>query len=304
MVYDFLIGHMKLRRTNSVRYLWVCAVVAVAGGSHGQQTAAPNQDESDGLRQETADRLRGARLVGSNDALAMELPNGELIAFFSDTGRWCLRPQSRGGVIKIDCTVEDGPAYYFEESTRALIEVCSFWVPDPYRCPPKEWPVEVANCDGALPDGIVGTWRFSALPSAGGFLLVDGGWTMTVAEETISFDFQSGAPIARSYSIVDRAGNGSSLELHDALSETTTIDIELAPCGMLVEAESICDAFCDNLVEELGSPTDERLREMLVDRLTEDTIERILEIGPNETEQRRRQPLFPVRSYFREVIDD
>ena len=287
---------MKVR--SSLRCLWACAVVAIAVGSDAQHSTAQNQEES---RPQTGDRLAGSRLVGTNDDLAMELPNGELIAFYSATGRWCLPPVARGGVIKVDCTVEDGPAYYFDESTRALIEACSFWFPDLNRCPPKEWPIEVPDCDGALPEGIAGTWRFAALPGAGGLSSVDGGWTMTLADGAIHFDFHRGAPIARSYVIVDHVGQRYSLELRDPLSDTTTIDVELAPCGLLIDAADACDAFCNNMNDEVGRPTDEQLREMLADRFDANTIERLLAIVRDEAERGPR-PLFPPRSYFRESI--
>ncbi|HLF11701.1 MAG TPA: hypothetical protein VJA26_10850 [Gammaproteobacteria bacterium] len=288
----------------AIDYLCVALLVGTAAVSSAQQAPSANQQEIERIRA-YLDPLRGARLVGSNDSLAIELPNGELRSLAG-----CLPPVSRGGVIKVDCTLDDGPAHYFDESTRAMIESCSFWFADPKRCPPKRWPLDLPGCDGTVPEGITGTWRFYASPAASGFSPTTGGWTMTLAEGSMSFDFYGTVQIERSYTVVQQSDRRYALEIRDDSSATTAIDIELAPCGILVEANAVCDAFCENIASEFGAPTDAQLRAIVAnslgDRVDEDTLERILETA-RELEQRQGQqpqPLFPERAYFREVIDD
>jgi hypothetical protein len=139
------------------------------------------------MRQEYSDRLRRSHLVGSDDSLAIEMPDGERISVARRGG--CLPPVFKAGLIKVDCTPTDGPAHYFEAATRAMVESCSFWFPEPKRCPPRQWPAEVPGCDGAVSQSITGSWNIYALPSAGGFYPIDSGWTMTLTERSISFDF-------------------------------------------------------------------------------------------------------------------
>jgi hypothetical protein len=133
---------------------------------------------------------------------------------------------------------------------------------------------------------------------------------MTLSEGAMNFDFYGVTELERAYTIVDRDDRRYALELRDDFSETTAIDIELAPCGLFVEAEAFCDAFCENVAKEHGTPTDEQLREVLAkslgDRFDEATLEQILRSIPEEAERRqqRPQPLFPERAFFRPVIDD
>jgi hypothetical protein len=289
---------VKSPRRNAFSYLCLGIVFGIGASSNAQETPAP----------EYADQLRRSRLTGPSDRLAIELPNGELISIARGDG--CLPPASKGGVIQVNCTPTDGPAYYFDESTRAMIESCSFWFPDSKRCPPKRWPIEVSGCDGAVPREIVGTWRFFALPGSAGFYPTDGGSTMTLSERTINFDLYGVTKIERAYAIVHHDDLRYSLELRDDLSGTTTIAMELAPCGLLVEAETGCDVFCENVAREMGTPTDQQLREVLKksvgDKFDEATLERILQDTPNEAERRQQphQRLFPERAFFRRMGDD
>jgi hypothetical protein len=219
-----------------------------------------------------------------------------------------LPPVSSGGVIKVDCTPLDGPAHYFDESTRAMIESCSFWFADPKRCPPKQWPLDLPDCDGTVPQGITGIWRFYAIPAASGFFPTTGGWTMTLAEGSMSFDFYGTVPAERSYTVVEQSDRRYALEISDDSSATTAIDIELAPCGILVEANAVCDAFCENIGGEVGAPTDAQLRSMVAnsfgDSVDEDTLERILETIRESEQPQQPQPLFPARAYFRDLSGD
>jgi hypothetical protein len=133
---------------------------------------------------------------------------------------------------------------------------------------------------------------------------------MTLSERTINFDFYGVRKIERAYAIVGRDDLRYYLELRDDFSGTTTIAMELAPCGLLVEAEAGCDVFCDNVAREMGTPTDQELRDVLKksvgDKFDEATLERILQDTPNEAERRQQppQPLFPERVFFRRVGDD
>ena len=297
---------MKTNRRNAIGFLCAVWFVAPVSVSSAQQPPSTDQVEIERIRK-YLDPVRRSRLVGSNDSLAIEMPDGELISVARSAG--CTPPVSRGGVIKVDCTPEDGPAHYFDESTRAMIESCSFWFPDPKRCPPRQWPVEVhPDCDGTVPQGIGGTWRFYALPSAAGFYPVTGGWTMTLDEGSISFDFFGTHHMERSYTVVESGDRRYALEIKDARAATTAITIALAPCGMLVEAEALCDAFCENFASELGTATEAELRAIVARSLGDDvdeaTLERILQDIGTAQQSRQPQPLFPECAYFRAAASD
>jgi hypothetical protein len=281
-------------------------LVDIASVSSAQQTPSAQQQEVERIQQEYSDRLRRSRLVGSNDSLAIEMPDGERFSVARSAG--CAPPVSRGGVIKVDCTLLDGPAHYFDESTRAMIESCSFWFADPKRCPPRQWPIEVPDCDGAVPQGITGTWRFYASPAAAGFYPVTAGWAMMLDQGSISFDFYGVQQVERSYTVVESGDRRYALEIKDARSATTAVEIELVPCGMLVEADALCDAFCENLASEFGPPTEAQLRAIVAnslgDSVDEATLDRILEEAAKSEQLRKPQPLFPERAYFRAVAGD
>jgi hypothetical protein len=106
-------------------------------------------------------------LVGADDDLAIEDASGELM-YFRDV-RGCTTPLSRGGLIKVDCTMEDRPAYYFDDSTRELVAACSVWTYDPQHCPPKRWPIDLPGCNGRFPESITGTWQLYAIPGSGAY---------------------------------------------------------------------------------------------------------------------------------------
>ena len=157
------------------------------------------------------------------------------------------------------------------------------------------------------PKASVGTWHFYALPGAGGFYPVTAGWVMTLDEGSISFDFYGTHHVERSYTVVERSDRRYELEIKDARAATMAIAIELAPCGMLVEAEALCDAFCENFASELGTPTEAELRAIVAsslgDEVDEATLDRILQdIGT--AEQPPQPPVFPERAYFRAVASD
>jgi hypothetical protein len=283
--------YMSSNVRNAGACLCTALLVAGAPATRAQENPADQQDHTN--------RLRGSRLVGSGDSLAIETASGDLIPYGRRGG--CLQPVSQNGVIKVDCTPSDGPADYFEESTRALIASCSFWFPDAERCPPKQWPIEVQGCDGTVPERITGTWRFDAIPTAGGFSRVGDGWDVTLNDASMTFDFRRAGQITRSYTVVESGQGRFTLEIRGGNSDTTAIDIELAPCGIFIEADGVCDVFCENIAGELGTPTEAQLRANLGDRFDEATLERILEIAKSEQEP---QPLFLERAYFRAVTSD
>ena len=238
------------RRRALLSYLCACAIIGIASSS-GAQEDALTDEEVERIQQEYQDQLRHSRLVGSDDDPAIEMPNGDLIPVGRRDG--CVQPIPRGGLIKVDCTPFDGPAYYFDEPTRAMVESCSFWFPDPNRCPPKEWPIETPGCDGQVPPGITGAWTLHALPTAGGFSPIGGGWTITLSDNSITFDLSGSAKLERSYAVVEQDDQRFSLEIRDDRSARTVVDVELAPCGLFIESEAVCDAFCVELCQRSRS---------------------------------------------------
>ena len=306
---------MKLG-TSAPSYVCFCAIVGIAAAVNAQ-VQPRSQDEIDRIQREYSEQLRHSKLVGPDDGLAIEFPNGEMIPLGRERG--CQPPVTKGGLILVDCTAFDGPAYYFDASTRAMFEACSVWFPDPMRCPPKQWPVEVPGCDAlelsGLADtgnpsarsrdsqGIAGAWRLYAIPVAGplagGFIGVEGGWTMTLADESITFGFGS-AGVERSYAVVEQDGQRYSLEIRDDRSARTLVVLELAPCGLFVESEGTCDEFCENVDEELGPPSEEQIRDMarqMTDSGTFATVEQAIE-AIREIEGGPPPPIFDKRALF------
>jgi hypothetical protein len=272
-------------------------IVGIATAASAQPPL-PTQEEIDRVQQEYQDQLRRSTLVGPDDALAVELPNGDLVPVGRGSG--CLPPQTKNGLIKVDCTPFDGPAHYFDASTREMVESCSFWFPDAKRCPPKGWPVDVPGCDGEVPPRITGTWRFYAMPSAGGFYSVADGWTMTLADESIIFRFGDFGQVERSYGVTEQGNQTYSLEIRDAQAARMLVNIELAPCGLFIDSEGVCDAFCENLADQVGVPSDEQIRN-IAKRMgggqDDEALERIVGAIRESIEQ-GPQPIFPERSFF------
>ena len=280
------------------RHVSLCVMVGIATAISAQQTPPPSPEEIERLQQEYQDQLRRSHLTGSDDDLSIALPNGELVPLSRRHG--CLPPESRGSVIKVDCTPFDGPAYYFDESTRAMIETCSFWFPDPRRCPPKQWPIDIPGCDGPISQSITGAWRLHALPTAGDFSPVSGGWTMTLADESITFDFNGSARLERPYAVVEQDNQRFSLEIRDDQSASTVVDFELAPCGLFIESEGVCDALCENIASEVGVPTDEQIRDIarrIGGGQDDETLQRIVATIRESIEQ-GPHPIFPERAFF------
>lgn len=273
-------------------------IFGVATAAPAQQSPSSSQDQADQIQQEYREQLRRSTLVGPDDNVAIELPNGELISVGRESG--CLPPQTRGGLIKVDCTMFDGPAHYFDASTKAMVESCSFWFPDLKRCPPKQWPVDVPGCSADVPVGITGSWRLYGIPSAGGFSSVEGGWAVTLSDQSITFDFGGVAPIERSYAVVERDDRRYTLEIRDDRSESTLVKIDLAPCGLFIESEGVCDAFCENVADEVGRPSDDQIRD-IAERLSggqdEALLERAIE-AIRESIARGPQPVFFERAFF------
>jgi hypothetical protein len=280
----------------SIAFTGAVFQAAIGSISGAQEIPSADQQEIQRRQQEYADRLSHSRLVGPDDALAIEMPDGELVPLSRRNG--CLPPVTKAGVIKVDCTLNDGPAHYFDESTRMMIESCSFWFPDAKRCPPKQWPVEVEGCDGAIPQGIEATWRIYAMPAAAGFYTLSGGWEMTFDEDSVLFDFDGFPRVTRSYAVIESGGDRYRLEITDATSTTTTIDLALSACGMFVESEARCDSFCENVTRELGRPSEDQLRAVLAKSLggvaNQAEVERIVK----ELATAEPGPLFPERAYF------
>jgi hypothetical protein len=268
---------------------------AIASVLRAQETPSADQQEIQRRQQEYGDRLSHSRLVGADDALAIEMPGGELLALSRRAG--CLPPVAKAGVIKIDCTLHDGPAHYFDESTRLMIESCSFWFPDAKRCPPKQWPVEVEGCDGKVPQSIEGTWRLYAM-TATDYYAVSDGWEMTLDQGSVVFDFDGFPRVTRPYAITESGTDRYRLEIKDAMAATTAIDVEFSSCGMFVESEARCDSFCSNVTRELGRPTEDQFRAAVAKSLGGVADEAALERIVKELATAEPGPLFPERAYF------
>jgi hypothetical protein len=72
---------------------------------------------------------------------------------------------------------------------------------------------------------------------------------------------------------------------------------------MIVEADGVCDAFCQNLAEEIGTPPEEDLRTVvrrsLGDNVDEATVDRILADAAKARPQ-QPQTVFPERAFLRQ----
>jgi len=99
--------------------------------------------------------------------------------------------------------------------------------------------------------------------------------------------------------VPEQDGQRYSLEIRDDRSARASVDVELAPCGLFIESEAVCDEFCQNYADEVGVPTDEQIREMArrigggqndgsLERL-EETIRESMEQGP--------RMIFPKRAF-------
>ncbi len=126
---------------------------------------------------------------------------------------------------------------------------------------------------------------------------------MTLDENSLWFDFYGVAQVARSYTAVVTGDRRYALEIKDARSATTAIQVELAQCGMIVEAAGVCDAFCENLADEIGTPTEQDLRTVvrraLGDNVDEATVDRIL-ADAAKTRPQQPQTVFPARAFLRQ----
>jgi hypothetical protein len=263
-------------KASSGNVLFAVLLIGIASVLGAQQPPSTNQQEIERIRDDL-EPIRRSRLVGSNDSLAIEMPDGKLTSVARNAG--CAPPVFSGGVIMVDCAVlNDGPVHYFDEGTRAMIESCPSWSADAKRCPPRQWPIELPDCDGAVPQGVTGTWRFYALPGADGFYPVTVGWAMTLEDGSISFDFYGVEQSERSYTVIYRGERRYELRIEDDRGATTAAAIELAPCGMIVETAAMCDVFCENLAGGFGTST--------------------------EPQPRKPEPLFPKRAYFRLATSD
>jgi len=276
-----------------------CAILSLAASTpHAQPTSPRGQEEIEQLHQQDQERLRGATLIGSGDDITIVLPNGELIPAGREVG--CSPPEHRAGLIKVDCTLLDGPAYYFDGATGELLETCSIWVSAPRRCPPKQWPIDIPGCDGQVSGSIVGTWRLYAVPTAGGFSLVSGGWSFTLTDDLMRFDLGGDRQLERSYKVLEQGDQRYTLEIQDEDSARTVIDVELAPCGLIIESAAVCDEFCQNMASPTGVPSDEQIREiarLIVGEQNEESVDGFaasirasIEQGP--------QPRFEARAFF------
>jgi hypothetical protein len=261
-------------------------------------------------QQQSVDGVLSVQESSSQGEYFVELDNGESYDVTAMPG--CLPPEIKNGMAQINCSLSDGPVYYFDESTREIVQICS-WLSDAENCPPRQWPIEAPGCDGRVSTDILGTWRLSSYAGPSGFSPVggrgpsgawpnDGGWSMTIAADSIAFDIYESAQIERPYAVVAQDDQRYVLELRDDFGETETIDIELAPCGLVVEAEAACTSFCQNMHNDVPFETvREIVLKLTAGRLDDDLVEEMLSRASDTTQ---RRSFFPVRSYFRQVILD
>ncbi len=225
----------------------------------------------------------------------------------------CFPPQTRNGIVRINCSAFDGPVYFFDESTRENISICPFWGCDLLdddekkqtcrtECPPKQWPLEVPDCDKQFVESILGTWRLESTVSPGGLAKNHGGWSMTIAADSMLFDFYKIVQIERSFAVIHNKNRQYILEQKDETGETETINIKLMPCGLMVDSEAVCSAFCENFLDEF-SEEDRRIiiLKLLSDAFDDSTVEEIIK---RSAEERGQHPVFQNHSFFREVITD
>lgn len=155
----------------------------------------------------------------------------------------------------------------------------------------------------------MGTWQLQGYVYAnGGIRPVNSSRIITLADDSITFGFTDmPEQVERSFSILAEGAQRYELELRDRTRETTAITTELAPCGILIESEGVCDAFCENVASEFPVPTDEQIREAIVnqmgDHFNDEVIEQIY-AQVRESIAQGPQPLFREHSFFVRVTDD
>lgn len=244
---------------------------------------------------ESKDQIQAARDSGADAAFVIE-QNGERIDL-TKLPECSGPPERRNGVVKIDCSVLDGPVHYFDESTHELIQTCSIWGRDE-ACPPERWPVETADCENQATNGISGTWRLHSIASAHGYSQQPDGWAISISADSMIFEFREGFRLVRSYAIASRDERRYRLELRDGRGMTETIGIDLLECGFLVDSGEECGRFCENFRNDVLS--DGRREEFLAligDQFGAAEADRLLEAL-------LQQPIFIDRSYYQHVVSD
>ena len=252
-------------------------------------------------------------LLFSSVAIADEIykyeSNGKEIEVNSN-GNGCTAPETRNGIVRIDCSRLDGPRYFFDESTREIISICPFWGCDILKdneqnqtckteCPPKQWPIEISDCDNQVVEGILGTWRLESTLTPSGLSRTHGGWSMTIADDSVLFDFQEVVQFKRSYAVVEKDNRYYKLELEDESEEIETINIKLMPCGLMIEPKAVCSAFCKNLHSEFSEEDRRAILSIVAVGFDDSMIEEFIKRSLEESHQ---QPFFSNHSFFREVI--
>lgn len=219
----------------------------------------------------------------------------------------CLPPETRNGIVRINCSNIEGGVYFYDESTGETISVCTRcnWLKDDKmkhacktECPPKEWPLEIPNCDNQVAESILGTWRLDSHLVLGVFGPIShDGWSITITDHAMLFDFHGIVQFERSIAVVDTNNRHVVLELQDDSGETDTVTIRFMPCGLMFKPDTECSAFCKNLNSEFSKEDYRAISKLTGHYLDDATIEKIIEQAP-------RRPFFSGRDYFREVISN
>ena len=253
----------------------------------------------------------GPSLAVADEVFTVE-HDGELIDV-SSSNIHCLPPEARNGIVRINCSMFDGPVYFFDELTKDNISICTFWGCGLLRddeereacktkCPPKRWPIEIPDCDSQVVEGIEGTWRHDLNVSPGGLSPVRRGSSMTFTTDSVIFNYYEIVKIKRSYSIVESENRQYILELKDQQGESERLNIKLMPCGLEVKSKDGCSAFCQNVRDDIS---EEDFREIVIKVLSGGSDDSLIEaVLQQPAEVWRQQSIFPKHSFFREVITD
>jgi hypothetical protein len=121
-----------------------------------------------------------------------------------------------------------------------------------------------------------------------------------VTDELILFDVAGPEQFARSYSVVEQTDQRYSVEIRDDRNARTIVDVEVVPCGLFIEAEAVCDDFCQHYADEVGVLTDEQIREIAT-RMgggRNDGSLEPLEAMIRDSIQQGPQTIFPKRAFF------
>ena len=198
----------------------------------------------------------------------------------------CSTPQPKNGIVAIDCSFFDGPVFYFDETTGKNISICPLWGCDTLddvkqrracntECPPKHrydnedlrGLIEVTEpptaCDGQHAESIVGAWRVDPAWTRREYVkahpevtessvMVGESGVMTITAKLIVLEIANIGQIRRAYTLIGGSSHRYLLEQRDNAGATATVNLDVVPCGLVMEAPTPCtNAFCENARDEV-----------------------------------------------------